>query len=189
MKLTSSSWSGLRKPETRNPLFGEPCSWSGGASSIVVWLLPRVLELTYTAWDLEPFAQDCGWPGPPFRWDEERRFLLRCELDAAFFHLYLPAEANGDWRPADGETAADLARLKTSFPTPREAHPEVNWRSIIGLRNVLVHDYLGINLERIWDIIERDVPDLQRTVEAILREPDGMESGQATSDDTTPALC
>ena len=85
------------------------------------WLLPRVLELTYTAWDLEPFAQDCGWSGPPFRWDEERRFLLRCELDAAFFHLYLPAEANGDWRPADGETAADLARLKASFPTPRDA--------------------------------------------------------------------
>ena len=34
-------------------------------------------------------ACDCGWSGPPFRWDEERRFLLRCELDAAFFHLYL----------------------------------------------------------------------------------------------------
>jgi hypothetical protein len=79
------------------------------------------LELTYTAWDLEPFAKDCGWSGPPFRWDEERRFLLRCELDAAFFHLYLPAETSGDWRPAAGETAEDLARLKASFPTPRDA--------------------------------------------------------------------
>jgi len=48
----------------------------------------RVLELTYTAWDLRPFAQDMAYDGPPFRWDEERRFLLRCELDAAFFHLY-----------------------------------------------------------------------------------------------------
>jgi hypothetical protein len=52
------------------------------------FILHRVLELTYTAWDLEAFAQDCGWSGPPFRWDEERRFQLRCELDAAFFHLY-----------------------------------------------------------------------------------------------------
>ena len=60
-------------------------------------------------------------PARPFRWDDERRFLLRCELDAAFFHLYLPAEKNGDWRPADGETAADLALLKASFPTPRDA--------------------------------------------------------------------
>jgi hypothetical protein len=52
------------------------------------WIFPRALELSYTAWDLEPFAKDCGYNGPPFRWDEERRFLLRCELDAAYFHLY-----------------------------------------------------------------------------------------------------
>jgi hypothetical protein len=52
------------------------------------FILSRVLELIYTAWDLEPFARDCGWSGPPFRWDEARRFLLRCELDAAFFNLY-----------------------------------------------------------------------------------------------------
>lgn len=51
-------------------------------------MLPRVLELTYTAWDLESFARDVGYDGPPFRWDPARRFLLRCELDAAFFHLY-----------------------------------------------------------------------------------------------------
>jgi len=95
--------------------------WAGAQIPVRDWLLPRVLELTYTAWDLEPFAQDCGWSGPPFRWDEERRFLLRCELDAAFFHLYLPAEANGDWKRAEGETAEDLARLKASFPTPRDA--------------------------------------------------------------------
>jgi hypothetical protein len=48
----------------------------------------RVLELIYTAWDLAPFARDLGDDGPPFRWDEDRRFLLRAELDAAFFHLY-----------------------------------------------------------------------------------------------------
>src|SRR5205807_3850987 len=62
------------------------CPWTAG--SIADWLLPRVLELIYTAWDLEPFARDCGYDGPPFRWDEERRFRLRCELDAAYFHLY-----------------------------------------------------------------------------------------------------
>lgn len=52
------------------------------------WVSIRVLELTYTAWDLQPFAQDCGYNGAPFKWDEERRFLLRSELDAAYFHLY-----------------------------------------------------------------------------------------------------
>jgi hypothetical protein len=80
-----------------------------------------VLELTYTAWDLEPFAQDCGWSGPPFCWDEDRRFLLRCELDAAFFHLYLPTDNRGDWGRAEGEPSEDLAMLKASFPIPRDA--------------------------------------------------------------------
>ena len=67
--------------------YAMPAPW---APSIRVrdWLLPRVLELTYTAWGLKAFAEDCGDDGPPFIWDSERRFRLRCEIDAAFFHLY-----------------------------------------------------------------------------------------------------
>ena len=64
-----------------------PAAWET-AVLLKDWLLPRVLELTYTAWDLESFAQDVGYDGPPFRWDPDRRALLRAELDAAFFHLY-----------------------------------------------------------------------------------------------------
>ncbi|RJP44847.1 MAG: SAM-dependent DNA methyltransferase [Desulfobacteraceae bacterium] len=52
------------------------------------FFLPRAMELIYTAIDLQPFAKDCGYGGPPFKWDEKRRFLIRCELDAAYFHLY-----------------------------------------------------------------------------------------------------
>lgn len=92
------------------------------------FIVPRVVELLYTAWDLQPFAHDCGWDGPPFRWDEERRFLLRAELDAAFFHLYLPSTPDGRWKPARGEagapvneTADQLAALTKHFPTPRDA--------------------------------------------------------------------
>ena len=53
-----------------------------------------VLELTYTAHDMAPFARDLGYVDaagavqPPFRWDEERRLRLRAKLDAVFFHLY-----------------------------------------------------------------------------------------------------
>jgi len=92
------------------------------------WIKRRVIELAYSARDLAGFAGDCGYKGPPFRWDEERRFTLRCELDAAFFHIYLPADEKGDWRPArvaDGcprdETDEELAELKRHFPTPRHA--------------------------------------------------------------------
>lgn len=52
------------------------------------FIIPRALELTYTSWELKPFAEDLGYEGAPFLWDAERRFLLRCELDAAFFHMY-----------------------------------------------------------------------------------------------------
>jgi hypothetical protein len=98
------------------------CPWSGGSSQILkAWLCVRAFELMFTAWDLEPFGRDCGWSGPPFRWDEERRFLLRCELDAGFFHLYLSPDRDGAWSSVEGETAEHLARLKAAFPTPRDA--------------------------------------------------------------------
>lgn len=58
------------------------------ASPAVDFLGMRVLELAYTAWDMAPFARDLGDQGPPFRWDEDRRSVLRAELDAACFHLY-----------------------------------------------------------------------------------------------------
>ncbi|MBE9009714.1 N-6 DNA methylase [Pseudanabaenaceae cyanobacterium LEGE 13415] len=67
--------------------YKELCQWSE-SQTLETWLSSRVLELTYIAWDLQSFAQDCGYDGAPFRWDENRRFLLRCELDAAYFHLY-----------------------------------------------------------------------------------------------------
>jgi hypothetical protein len=97
--------------------YSQPCPWSP-SDSLAAWLLPRIVELTYTAWDLQPFAAECGFDGPPFPWDEERRFQLRCELDATYFHLYL---GTGEWKQALGEPAADFARLKEAFPTPRHA--------------------------------------------------------------------
>jgi uncharacterized protein with HEPN domain len=50
----------------------------------------------------------------------------------------------------------------------KDWHPEVDWASIAAFRNVVVHDYLGIDLPRIWDIVERDLPDLKHAIGAIL---------------------
>ena len=109
-------------------VFDQAAPWGVSGESMHDWLLPRVLELTYTTWDLEPFAGDFGGSGSPFRWEEERRFLLRCELEAAFFHLYLPADEGGDWQPpgqAGGsghdEAPEQRAELTRHFPTPRHA--------------------------------------------------------------------
>jgi hypothetical protein len=61
------------------------------------WIIDRVLELCYTAWDMEQFADDLGDDGAPFRWDPERRILLRAELDAAFFQLYGVSREDADY--------------------------------------------------------------------------------------------
>ena len=103
--------------------YAEPCMWaSQPAVTHCNWLHPRVLELTYTAWDLEPFARNCGRLCPPFVWDAERRFLLRCELDAAFFHLY-------------GLNREDTAYVMDTFPIVRKhdekAHGEYRTKRVI----------------------------------------------------------
>jgi len=52
------------------------------------YIVPRVLELTYTSHDLAPFARDLGYEGAPFGWNPDRRHRLGCELDAYYAHLY-----------------------------------------------------------------------------------------------------
>ncbi|MFJ4500299.1 Eco57I restriction-modification methylase domain-containing protein [Streptomyces sp. NPDC088864] len=70
------------------------------------FLIPRVLELTYTAHDMSPFATDLGDTGAPFRWDEDRRRQIRAELDAFFFHLY-------------GTGRDDIGHILDTFPIVR----------------------------------------------------------------------
>jgi uncharacterized protein with HEPN domain len=54
----------------------------------------------------------------------------------------------------------------------KEAHSEVEWDRITAFRNVLVHDYLGIDIERIWEITQRDVPELKQAILAMLNLSD-----------------
>ncbi len=67
------------------------------------FITERVLELCYTAHDLKGFADDLGYTGPPFAWDEEARLHRRCQLDALFFHLY-------------GLTADEAGEILDTFP-------------------------------------------------------------------------
>lgn len=90
--------------------------------NLISMISPKVVELTYTAWDLEPFAQDIlSEIGPekwnewfpnnplkenkpqPFRWDTDRRFELQRELDAIYAHLY-------------GISREDLEYILETFP-------------------------------------------------------------------------
>ena len=52
----------------------------------------------------------------------------------------------------------------------KAAHPEIEWHRVAAFRNVLVHDYLGIDVERVWEITQRDVPELKRAILAMLEK-------------------
>jgi hypothetical protein len=71
------------------------------------WIAPYVVELSYTSWRLQPYAQELGDDGPPFRWDPERRALLRADLDAAMLHVY-------------GLTRREAEHVLDSFPVVRK---------------------------------------------------------------------
>jgi uncharacterized protein with HEPN domain len=55
----------------------------------------------------------------------------------------------------------------------KAAHPTVEWHRIAAFRNVLVHDYLGIDIETVWEIVRRDVPQLEITVRKMLASSTG----------------
>jgi len=53
----------------------------------------------------------------------------------------------------------------------KRTHGDVDWKGIAAFRNVVVHDYLGLDMEQVWQIVCRDLPVLLETVEGLLAEP------------------
>jgi uncharacterized protein with HEPN domain len=63
-----------------------------------------------------------------------------------------------------GEAAAQISE---DF---KARHPEVPWKAIAGMRNIVVHQYFGIDLDQVWQVVEKDIPSLKRDVQTILEQ-------------------
>jgi uncharacterized protein with HEPN domain len=64
-----------------------------------------------------------------------------------------------------GEAAARLGR---EF---QEAHPQVPWREMVAMRNLLVHEYFSVDLEEVWETAVRDLPLLKAQIQTLLESP------------------
>lgn len=52
----------------------------------------------------------------------------------------------------------------------KKKYPKVKWKSIIGARNILIHEYFGVNLDLIWQIIKKDLPILKKQIDQIISD-------------------
>ncbi len=63
--------------------------------------------------------------------------------------------------------------VKNLPPEFRAEHPEVPWRQIAGLRDVLIHHYMSVDYDLTWTITQKDIPELERQIKRILDESEG----------------
>ncbi len=52
----------------------------------------------------------------------------------------------------------------------KEKHPEMEWKKVAGTRDIIIHTYFVVDLDLVWDIINKDIPILKKQIEKIKRE-------------------
>lgn len=141
------------------------------SESDLVFIFPRVLELTYTAHDLAPWARDLGYDGPPFTFDPDRRAILRAELDAYYARLY-------------GLTRDELRYILDPADIMGSDYPSETFRV---LKNNEVREFGEYRTRRLvleaWDALEDKQPVAAGTPETARR----VSPRHAYAKDATPA--
>jgi len=108
---------------------------------------------------------------------DDKLYLIHIGECIGRIEQYLPGRSKHTFLSSTLLQDAILRNLQTMAESTQRLsgylkakHPEINWHKISGFRNLLVHDYLGVDAERVWKIIEIDLPALKQTITAMLKE-------------------
>lgn len=63
--------------------------------------------------------------------------------------------------------------VKNVTPELKMLHPELPWRAMAGMRDKLIHEYFGVNLELVWEVVEGQLPSVQMALKNIIDRLDG----------------
>jgi uncharacterized protein with HEPN domain len=110
-----------------------------------------LLDMLLAARKVQKFTQDVNWK--QFQSDEVLQNAVMRQIQII------------------GEAARKVS------PKFKQAHPGIPWQGIIGMRNRLVHEYFRINADRVWEVIEKDLPALIPLIEPLIPpdEPSATE--------------
>lgn len=72
------------------------------------------------------------------------------------------------WFTQNLQIIGEAARVLS--PEIRNQHPEISWSNMIGMRNILAHNYFEIDLEIVWAVVEQDLPALKPKIENMIQE-------------------
>lgn len=80
-------------------------------------------------------------------------------------------ENNRDIQDATARRIEIIGEAVKNLPLSfRNKYPDVPWKDIVGMRDILIHAYFGVEINRVWNIVQNDLPKLKKQIQQILNE-------------------
>lgn len=105
----------------------------------------------------------------------DEAYLLDVLIAAQKVLKFVSGLTEAEFRKSDLVQSAVMGQLeiigeacRRVSPAIQDAHPEIPWAAIVGMRNKLIHEYFRIDVSILWEVVQRDIPELVTLVEPLV---------------------